>query len=43
MSNEFNYVESGEASFKGNVYNFSVDYVAIDKSDKLNIHTYLMV
>ena len=26
-----------------NVYNFSVDYDAIDKSDILNIHKYLMV
>ena len=28
---------------KGNVYDFSVDYNAIDKSDILNIHKYLMV
>ena len=30
-------------SFKGIVYNFSVDYNAIDKSEILNIHKYLMV
>ena len=29
-------------SLKGNVYNLSVDYNAIDKSDILHIHTYLM-
>ena len=28
---------------KGNVYNFSVYYNAIEKSDILNIHKYLMV
>ena len=26
----------------GNVYNFSVNYHSIDKSDILNIHKYLM-
>ena len=26
-----------------NVYDFSVDYVAIDKSNILNIHKYLMI
>ena len=30
-------------SFKGNAYDFSVDYNSIDKSDILNIHKYLMV
>ena len=29
--------------WKGNVYNFSVDYDAIDKSERLNIHKYLML
>ena len=29
-------------SLNGNVYNFSVDYNSIDKSDILNIHKYLM-
>ena len=29
-------------SLNGNVYDFSVDYNSIDKSDILNIHKYLM-
>ena len=32
-----------EVSFKGNVYEFPVDYDNIDKSYILNIHEYLMV
>ena len=36
------YPDSEEVSLKGNVYNFSVDYDAINKSDVLNIHKYLM-
>ena len=32
-----------EKSLKENVYDFSVDYNVIDKSDILNIHKYLMV
>ena len=32
-----------EISFKGNVYDFSVDYDSIDKSDILNNHKYLMI
>ena len=43
ISNEFGYVDSEEISFKGNVYDFSVDYSAIDKSKVLNIHKYLMI
>ena len=35
--------ESREISLKGNLCDFSIDYNAIDKSDKLNIHKYLMV
>ena len=31
-----------EVSLNGNVYNFSVDYNSIDKSDILNRHKYLM-
>ena len=42
MSNKFDYVDSEEASLKGNMYDISVDYDAIDKSDILNIHKYLM-
>ena len=36
--------ESREVSLNGNgnVYDFSVDYNFIDKSDILNIHKYLM-
>ena len=40
ISNKFNYVDAEEISLKGNVYDFSVDYNSIDKSD---IHKYLMV
>ena len=39
---KFDYVEI-EVSLKISVCNFSVDYDAIDKSDILNIHKYLMV
>ena len=35
--------ESREISLKGNLCDFSIDYNAIDKSDILNIHKYLMV
>ena len=31
-----------EVSLNGNVYDFSVDYNSIDKSDILKIHKYLM-
>ena len=41
-SNEFSAHESREVSLNGNVYDFSVDYNSIDKSDILNIHKYLM-
>ena len=41
ISNKFEYVRS-EVSFKGNLYDFRVDYDAIDKSDISNIHKYLM-
>ena len=36
-------VELEEVSSKRNVYDFPVDYDAIDKSNILNIHKYLMV
>ena len=42
-SNDFDRDDLKEVSFKGNVYDFSVDYDAIDKSDILNIHKYLMI
>ena len=38
ISNGFNATESREVSLKTNVYDFSVDYHAIDKFDRLNIH-----
>ena len=42
LSNECSATESREVSSDGNVYDFSVDYNSIDKSDILNIHKYLM-
>ena len=35
--------KSGKISLKGNVYDFSVDYNAINKSEILNIHKHLMI
>ena len=43
MSNKFDYINSEEVSLKGNVYDFLVDYDAIDKSNILNIHKYIMI
>ena len=43
ISEKCDTVESKEVSFKWNVYDFSVDYGTIDKSNILNIHKYLMV
>ena len=37
----FSPTESGDRSFNRNVYDFSVDYNSIDKSDV--IHKYLMI
>ena len=42
ISNGFSNTESREVFLNGNVYDFSVDYNSIDKSDTLNIHKYLM-
>ena len=42
ISNGFSAHESREISLNGNVYDFSVDYDSIDKSDILKIHKYLM-
>ena len=42
ISNEFRVAESRVVSSNENVYDISVDYNAIDKSDLLNIHKYLM-
>ena len=38
----FDCFEAEDVSLKGIVYNFSVDYDAIDKSNILNINKYLM-
>ena len=43
ISNKFDHVDAEEVSLKGNVYDLSVDYNTIDKSDILNIHKHLMV
>ena len=43
ISNEFDYVDSKEVYFKENVYDFSVDHGAFDKSNNLNILKYLMI
>ena len=43
ISKRFDYVEVREMSLKGVLYDLSVDYDAIDKSNILKIHKYLMV
>ena len=40
--NGFSATDAREVSLNGNVYDFSVDYNSIDKSDTLNIRKYLM-
>ena len=42
ISSGFSATESRKVSLNGSVYDFSVDYSSIDKSDILNIHKYLM-
>ena len=42
ISNGFSASESREVSLNENVYDFSVDYNSIDKSDILKIHKYSM-
>ena len=42
ISNGFSGHESIKVTLNGSVYDFSVDYNSIDKSDILNIHKYLM-
>ena len=37
ISNGFSATESREVSLNGNVYDFSVDYNSVDKSDIINI------
>ena len=43
MSDGFSATESTEVSLNRNVYDFSVDYNSIDKSDISNICEYLMI
>ena len=42
ISNDFSDTESRGVSLNGNVYDFSVDYNSIDKSDILNTHKCIM-
>ena len=42
ISNGYSATKSREGSLNENVYEFSVHYNSIDKSDTLNIHKYLM-
>ena len=42
ICNGFSATESSEVSLNGNVYDVSVDYNSIEKSDILNIHKYLL-
>ena len=43
LSNKFDFNDIKEVSFKGNVYDFLVDYNDFDKSDILNIHKIFML
>ena len=43
ISNQFGAAGSTVVSLKGNVYDFSIDWDTIEKSDILNIHKYLMI
>ena len=43
ISDKFDYFDLEEVSLKGNVYDFSFNYIYIDKSDISNIHRYLMI
>ena len=42
ISKQFDYVQSEEVSLKENVYDFPVNYSAIDNSEISNVHEYLM-
>ena len=42
ITNGFSATDSKEVSWNENVYDFSVNYISIDKSVILNIHKYLM-
>ena len=41
LSDKSGATKSIEVSLKGNAYDFSVNYIAFDKCDILNIHKYL--
>ena len=43
ISNGFSTTKFREVSLRGNVYDFSVDYSSIDKSNILKVHKYLVV
>ena len=43
ISNGFSATESRVISLNRNVYDFSVDYNSVDKSNISNIHKYLMI
>ena len=43
ICNKSSATKSREISLNRNVYNFSLDYNSINKSDMLNIHIYLMI
>ena len=42
ISNGFSATESREVSLNGNMYDFSLNYNSIDKSEISNIHKYLI-
>ena len=42
ISNGFSAFEPREVSLNGNMFDFSVDYNSIEKSDILKIHKHLM-
>ena len=42
ISDGFSATDSREISLNGNLYDYSVNYNSIDKSDILHIHKYLM-
>ena len=43
ISNGCGSVDSREVSLKGNVHDFTVDFNAINTSDIINMHKYLMI
>ena len=43
ISNKFGNIDSGEIDSSGNVYNFSLGYSGISKSEISNFHKHLMI